>query len=60
LDGALSTALCHVHREIFYDQPQAISGTKNGGSVPYFRLFWGWGFPYISSIIGEDSSILGT
>ena len=28
------------------------------------RLFWGWGFPYISRIhtayIGEDSSILGT
>ena len=31
---------------------------------PYFRLFWGWVFPYISSIhtayIGEASSIFGT
>lgn len=26
------------------------SGTNNGGSEPYSRLFWGWGFPYISRI----------
>ena len=32
------------------------------GAVLYFRLFWGWVFPYASRIhtayIGEDSSIL--
>ncbi len=22
------------------------SGTENSSTVPYFRLFWGWGFPY--------------
>ena len=38
---------------------------ENGGTESYVRLFWGWGFPYITyalhtECIGEDSCILGT
>ena len=29
---------------------QKVSGTWNGGTEPYFRLFWGWGFLQAVSI----------
>ena len=47
-----------------FPSPRHVEVPKMEGFLNLIRLFWGWGFPYISRIhtayIGEDSSILGT
>lgn len=37
----------HWQQMIICTTSPKVPATKNGDNVPY-KLFWGWGFPYIS------------